>query len=51
LHAIGVGVAVVGGLHELHIRLVHRIHTSQCNAYRGGSKVGREFKLKRRFRV
>src|SRR4029077_14685737 len=32
LHAVGVGFAVIGGLHELHIRLVPCIHVSQCNA-------------------
>src|ERR1700681_537257 len=32
LHAVGVGLAVIGGLHELHIRWVPCIHVSQCNA-------------------
>src|SRR6266436_8500172 len=32
LHAVGVGLAVIGGLHELHIRLVPCIHVWQCNA-------------------
>src|SRR6266853_1526805 len=39
LHAVRIGFAVVGGLHEFHIRLVRRIHTSKCNACRGESKV------------
>jgi len=32
LHAVGISFAVVGGLNELHIRLIRCIHISQCNA-------------------
>src|SRR5208282_953879 len=32
LHAVGVGIAVLGGLYEFHIRLVRGMHVSQCNA-------------------
>src|SRR5208282_2629031 len=33
LHAVGVGLAIIGGLYELHIRLVRCNHVSQCNAW------------------
>src|ERR1700687_155064 len=44
LHAVGVGLAVIGGLHELHIRLVPCIHVSQCNA---GTEYRAKYRAKR----
>jgi hypothetical protein len=41
LDAIGIGLAVVVGLNEFHIRLVRGIHILQCNAWAGGGQKRR----------